>query len=147
MIVRWSLAELPALLAQLGLERPFLVGSPRWSLDVPAIGRWSEVPSHEIAVPVVADSLLAVGGGSAIDTAKNASAPSEQRELHLPAGFMGRETAAPRLMGGVHDLAEDVELELAMRGVADADRLRPFVAGEPRSLPTSRPSRATPRNG
>src|SRR5262249_27640203 len=74
-IVRWSLAELPDVLAELGLERPLLVASPRWAaLDVPRLAVWLEVPSHRIDVPAAADSLLAVGGGSAIDTAKAASA-------------------------------------------------------------------------
>src|SRR5205814_958944 len=73
-IVRWSLDELPAVLAELGLERPFLVASARWSLHVPVVGRWSEIPSHRVEAAPGADSLLAVGGGSAIDTAKNASA-------------------------------------------------------------------------
>ena len=69
MIVRWSLAELPALLAELGVERPLLVASDRWAGEVPRVSHWSEVPSHRIEVPSDADSLLAVGGGSAIDTA------------------------------------------------------------------------------
>src|SRR5204862_6803196 len=73
-IVRWSLDELPAVLAELGVERPFLVASPRWSLAVPVLGRWHEVPSHRAEAAPAADSLLAVGGGSAIDTAKNLSA-------------------------------------------------------------------------
>ena len=91
MIVRWSLGELPDVLAELGLERPFLVASSRWSLDAPAIGRWSEVPSHRIEVPAEADSLLAVGGGSAIDTAKNASAQTGLPVVSVPTTYSGAE--------------------------------------------------------
>jgi maleylacetate reductase len=91
LIVRWSLAELPAVLAELSLERPFLVASPRWTLDVAAIGRWSEVPSHLIEVPAEADSLLAVGGGSAIDTAKNASAQTGLPVVSVPTTYSGSE--------------------------------------------------------
>ena len=45
MIVRWGLDELPGLLAELGVERPLLVASPRWSPPVDVAGVWSEVPS------------------------------------------------------------------------------------------------------
>ena len=37
MIVRWGLEELPGLLDELGIARPFLIASDRWSwLDLPA---------------------------------------------------------------------------------------------------------------
>ena len=124
-IVRWSLAELPALLAELGLERPFLVASPRWSLDVPVCGRWSEVPSHEIEVPAEADSLLAVGGGSAIDTAKNASAQTGLPVVSVPTTYSGAEWTPTfgirspdrRMVGGggganLAGIVYDVELTL-----------------------------------
>ena len=50
----------------------------------------------------------------------------EEFELHVPAGFIGVQAAAPRLMIGVHDLAEHVELELRMGGIADAHRVATF---------------------
>ncbi|HJZ76872.1 MAG TPA: hypothetical protein VKE51_34300, partial [Vicinamibacterales bacterium] len=62
-MVRWTLADLPAVLLRLGVERPFLVASPRWMLDVPSVGRWSVVPAPRVDVPADADSLLAIGGG------------------------------------------------------------------------------------
>jgi maleylacetate reductase len=90
-IVRWSLDELPAVLGELGIERPFLVASPRWTLDVPSIGRWSEVPSDQIAVADEADALLAIGGGSAIDTAKHASADTGLPVVSVPTTYSGAE--------------------------------------------------------
>ena len=42
--------------------------------------------------------------------------------LQVPARFVAAEPALARLMQRVHDLAEDVELQLVVRGVADAHR-------------------------
>ena len=63
----------------------------------------------------------------------------EERELRLPAGFVGRQAAAARLVMNVHDLAEDVELQLAMSGVADAHRRRILVTGQPGRGPFGQP--------
>jgi len=90
-IVRWSLDELPAVLGELGLTRPFLVASERWSLDVPVVGRLKEVPSPEVDVPAEVDVLLAVGGGSAIDTAKHASAQTGLPVVSVPTTYSGAE--------------------------------------------------------
>ncbi len=91
MIVRWGLEELPAVLAEVGGERPFLVAGPRWdALEIPAAARWSEVPSHRIAVPAGVDAILAVGGGSTIDTAKAASAASACRSSRSRPPTRGR---------------------------------------------------------
>src|SRR5439155_10346331 len=78
-------------LAELGLERPFLVASARWSLDVPVVGRWSEIPSHRVEAAPGADSLLAVGGGSAIDAAKNVSAQTGLPLVSVPTTYSGAE--------------------------------------------------------
>jgi alcohol dehydrogenase class IV len=91
-IVRWSLAELPGVLADLGLTRPLLVASGRWSeLDVPHVARWTEIPSDRIEVPPEADSLLAVGGGSAIDTAQYASSQTGLPVVSVPTTYSGAE--------------------------------------------------------
>jgi len=91
LIVRRSLTELPALFEELGIRRPFLIASERWSqleLGVEPAGRWTEVPSDrvgEIAQEANdADSLLAVGGGSAIDLAKAVSAATGLPVVSVP---------------------------------------------------------------
>jgi maleylacetate reductase len=93
MIVRWGLDELPGLLAEAGIERPFVIASPRWSeLALPrGAGLWAEVPSAHAVVPPDADGILAVGGGSAIDTGKHASAQSGLPVVHVPTTYSGAE--------------------------------------------------------
>jgi maleylacetate reductase len=92
-IVRWSLDDLRPTLAEVGIERPFLIASPRWdALDLPAhAGRLSELPATDPHVPDEADGILAVGGGSAIDTAKHASAESGKPVVHVPTTYSGAE--------------------------------------------------------
>jgi maleylacetate reductase len=95
-IVRWGLEELDPLLAELGVQRPYVVASDRWAdLPLRATGRWNEVPSHRIADLVEAtagaDGLLAVGGGSAIDLAKAASAETGLPVVSVPTTYSGSE--------------------------------------------------------
>jgi alcohol dehydrogenase class IV len=91
-IVRWTLAELPGTLAEVGIERPFLIASERWrGLDLPHVAAWSEVPSERVEVPGEADGIVAVGGGSAIDTGKYASAQSGKPVVHVPTTYSGAE--------------------------------------------------------
>jgi alcohol dehydrogenase class IV len=93
-IVRWGLDALPAVLAELGIERPLLVASERWSsLDLPAEAAWHEIPSHRIEAPDDVDGLLAVGGGSAIDTAKAPSASRGLPVVSVPTTYSGAEWA------------------------------------------------------
>jgi maleylacetate reductase len=92
MIVRWGLERLRPLLVELGIERPFTVASTRWNhLDLPAAARWTEVPSDRINVPDEIDGILAVGGGSAIDTAKAASSASGRGLVSVPTTYSGSE--------------------------------------------------------
>jgi alcohol dehydrogenase class IV len=95
LIVRWSLDELPDVLGELGIGRPFLVTSPRWIglAEVPVAGAWTEVPSDRIEVEAGSDGILAIGGGSAIDTAKAASAASGLRVVSVPTTYSGAEWA------------------------------------------------------
>ena len=58
---------------------------------MPRVAHWSEVPSHRIEVPPEADSLLAVGGGSAIDTAKAASSATGLPVVSVPTTYSGAE--------------------------------------------------------
>jgi maleylacetate reductase len=91
-IVRWGLEELPGLVDELGVERPFLVAGPRWdSLAIPATARWSEIPSDRITVPQGVDGIAAVGGGSTIDTGKAASAASDLPLVSVPTTYSGAE--------------------------------------------------------
>jgi maleylacetate reductase len=91
-IVRWSIGDLPATLAEVGIEQPFLIASPRWRmLDLPHVASWSEVPSDRVELPPGADGILVVGGGSAIDTGKHASAQFGKPVVHVPTTYSGAE--------------------------------------------------------
>ena len=63
----------------------------------------------------------------------------EERVLQRPAGFARGEAVAARLMERIHHLAEHVELQLAVGGIADAHRLGAFVARQPGHLPFGQP--------
>jgi len=92
--VVWGLGELPGLLGELGIAAPFLVASRRWDrLGLSAAARWNEIPSHRIEVPAGVDGILAVGGGSAVDTAKAASAASGLPLVSVPTTYAGSEWA------------------------------------------------------
>jgi maleylacetate reductase len=91
-IVRWGIGELAALLAELGIERPLLVASSRWDdAKLPAAVRWTEIPSHRVEVADNVDGVLAAGGGSAIDTAKAASAGTGLPLVSVPTTYSGAE--------------------------------------------------------
>jgi maleylacetate reductase len=91
-IVRWGLHELAPLLRELEIERPFLVASERWSdLELPAAERLAEIPSDRVKVPAGVDGIVAVGGGSAIDTAKAASAAGGLPLVSVPTTYSGAE--------------------------------------------------------
>jgi maleylacetate reductase len=95
-IVRWGLGQVEPLLAELGIERPFLIASERWSkLDLPSSGRWEEVPSDRVPEVVAAasgsDGVLVVGGGSAIDLAKAVSAKTGRQVVSVPTTYSGAE--------------------------------------------------------
>jgi maleylacetate reductase len=70
-----------------------VIASPRWAgLELPSnAGIWTEVPSVHVDVPAEADGVLAVGGGSAIDTAKHVSAETGLPAVHVPTTYSGAE--------------------------------------------------------
>jgi maleylacetate reductase len=99
-IVRWGLEALPSVLAEVGSERPLLVTTERWrELDLPAANAFYGVERHgspesvaeAVAAAERADGLLAVGGGSAIDTAKAVSAASGLPVVSVPTTYSGAE--------------------------------------------------------
>ncbi len=96
MIVRWGIGELEGLLAELGVSRPFVFAGDRFSdLPLRAHGRWSEVPTDRIADAVAeaagADVLVALGGGSTIDTAKAVSSETSLPLVSVPTTYSGAE--------------------------------------------------------
>jgi maleylacetate reductase len=99
-IVRWDLGQLAPLLAELGIERPLLVTSPRWrELELPLTRRFEGARPHvplETVEELVgraadADGLVALGGGSVVDTAKAASARLGLPVVSVPTTYAGAE--------------------------------------------------------
>ena len=115
MIVRWGLAELPDVLREVGVERPLLVTSERWrDLEVPVADAFYGVRPHTPRETVQAareratgnDGLVALGGGSAIDTAKAVSAQTGLPVVSIPTTYSGSEWAP---FFGVRDEAAGVK--------------------------------------
>jgi maleylacetate reductase len=99
-IVRWGLSALPEVLAEVGSSRPLLISTERWrGLELPVADRFHGARSHAEATGVEeataraasADGLVALGGGSAIDTAKAVSAASGLPLVSVPTTYSGAE--------------------------------------------------------
>jgi len=116
-IVRWGVGSLPAVLGELGVQRPLLIASERWrGVELPVERRFHGVAPHaegagvEAALAALgdADGLVALGGGSAIDTAKAVSSRSGLPVVSVPTTYSGAEwttffgvrDAAARVKGG-----------------------------------------------
>lgn len=100
MIVRWGLESLSGLLAELGIRTPLTITTRRWDdLELPAAARFSGVRQHvptetveeAVAAAEGADGLVALGGGSAIDTAKAVSAATGLPVISVPTTYSGAE--------------------------------------------------------
>jgi maleylacetate reductase len=94
-IVRWGIDELERLLTELGIDRPFVIASDRWNDVLPAVARWSEVPTDRLVEVAAgaegAQGLVAIGGGSAIDLAKAVSAETGLPLVSVPTTYSGAE--------------------------------------------------------
>jgi maleylacetate reductase len=97
-IVRWGLDELPGTLAEVDIARPFVIASQRWHARAwsglglpPTQAWWSEVPSAHPEVSPESDGIVAIGGGSAIDTGKYASGQTGLPVVHVPTTYSGAE--------------------------------------------------------
>lgn len=100
MIVRWGLDSLAGVLEELSIERPLLITTERWrTVGVPVERRFAGVRPHaeragvEAATEAAADAdgLVALGGGSAIDTTKAVSARRELDMVSIPTTYSGAE--------------------------------------------------------
>ena len=136
MIVRWGLDRYPEVLAELGIERPLLITTRRWdALELPAAARFSgsrrhvprETVEEAVAAAAGADGLVALGGGSAIDTAKAVSAETGLPVVSIPTTYSGAEWTSGfgvrdeerglKVSGGgarVEGIVYDVELTLGL---------------------------------
>jgi alcohol dehydrogenase class IV len=96
-IVRSRIESLGEVFEELGVRRPFLFAGERHDAPLQTVGRWSELPTDRIAEAASAaagadaDVLVALGGGSAIDTTKAVSAETGLPLVSIPTTYSGAE--------------------------------------------------------
>jgi maleylacetate reductase len=89
-IVRWGIASVD----EVAGCAPLLIASPRWAdLPIRSARRWSEVPYDGIdeVAALAGDSVIAVGGGSAVDLGKAVSAHAGVPLVSVPTTYAGAE--------------------------------------------------------
>jgi len=100
MLVRWGLDSLSDVLRELSVARPLLITSARWGdVELPVAARFDGVRPHAeldsvraaTAAAQDADGLVALGGGSAIDTAKAVSVERDVPIVSIPTTYSGAE--------------------------------------------------------
>jgi alcohol dehydrogenase class IV len=98
--VRWGLEALPGVLEELSVGEPLLISTERWrDLDLPVARRfYGALPHADIAgvraateASAGADGLVALGGGSAIDTSKAVSSETGLPIVSIPTTYSGAE--------------------------------------------------------
>jgi len=114
-IVRWGLGALPEVLETLSVRRAMLVSTPRWrDIELPVEQRFygalphAETGGVQAALAALdgADGLVALGGGSAIDTAKAVSKAAGLPIVSIPTTYSGAEWTH---FYGVRDTAAGVK--------------------------------------
>jgi maleylacetate reductase len=100
MIVRWGLDALPEVLAELSVRQPLLITEELWQdVELPVAKRFHGARPHaEIsgvreaaALAQEADGLVALGGGSVLDTSKAVSVQTGLPMISIPTTYAGAE--------------------------------------------------------
>lgn len=101
MIVEWGLQELPGVLARLGIERPLVITDEVFTdVELPGVERrfdgaqpHADLKGVRAALEIAGDSdgLVALGGGSVIDTTKAVSKELDVPIVSIPTTYAGAE--------------------------------------------------------
>jgi maleylacetate reductase len=100
MIVRWGLDSLQEVLDELSVKRPLLITEELWQeVELPVARRFHGARPHaEIsgvreaaALAEDADGLVALGGGSVLDTSKAVSVQTDLPMISIPTTYAGAE--------------------------------------------------------